>query len=289
MPIVANALANLGCRTVCVGAMGFPEITPEFRDLNPNCILHSVSEPGFCSSLEFEDGKLMLATNTYLDRLDYDVLISRIPEETLIQCFDQCDAAAFLNWGELIHSNDIWGKILHNIIPKCTFSKKKNMLVDFSDFSKRQREEVLQMLELLAGYSQYFDIIISLNENEFTLFFEKLNLDNHQGIFDENIIALSKWFACKYFVVHLLESSKYVEDGRVQTIKKEVIKEPKIITGGGDNFNAGLLLGLLMGVNVDDSIRMGSGLSCLYVGDGKEISFEKLADYMFGYAQKEEV
>lgn len=28
MPIVANALGTLGCKTVCIGAMGAPEILP---------------------------------------------------------------------------------------------------------------------------------------------------------------------------------------------------------------------------------------------------------------------
>jgi len=281
MPIAANALGNLGCQAICVGAMGFPEINPIFRSMSNNCLMNSVSEPGYCNSLEFEDGKLMLATATHIDRLDYKKLISRISEEALVEYFNDCDAAAFLNWGELIRSNDIWENILRYIIPKCTFCKKKIMLVDFSDFSKRKKAEVIKMLALLKGYSNYFDITVSLNENELSLFFDKLNLGECGGILKHKIIALSKWFACKHFVVHLLDSSKYVKDGSVYSIEKEVIQEPKIITGGGDNFNAGLLFGLLLGLQLEDAIRVGAGLSCLYVRDAKTVSFQKLMDYAF--------
>ena len=31
MPIMANALGTLGCKPVCVGTMGFPEVLPIFR------------------------------------------------------------------------------------------------------------------------------------------------------------------------------------------------------------------------------------------------------------------
>lgn len=281
MPIAANALGNLGCKTVCVGALGFPEIVPMFRNMSSNCKLVSVSNPGYCSSLEFDDGKLMLATNTYIDQLDYDMLIGRVTKEAMIKYLDHCDAVAFLNWGELIHSNDIWGNILKDILPECTFKEKKVMLVDFSDFSKRKSREITKMLQLMEDYSKYFDITVSLNENELELFFDKLDLDVAGNTLEDKVIALSKQFICKNFVVHLLNFSQYVKEGNVYTVEKEVIKDPKVITGGGDNFNAGLLFGLLLGLEMEDAIRVGAGLSCLYVRDGKKVTFQKLADYNF--------
>lgn len=282
MPIAANALGNLGCRTTCVGAMGYPEIHSMFLGMSDRCTLRSVSEPGYCSSLEFGDGKLMMATNTYLDRLDYQTMLSRIEETELVRYFQECDAVAFLNWGELIHSNDIWENILRHILPKCKFSQKKKMLIDFSDFSKRKKDEVLCMRELLKDYAKYFEITVSLNENELLLFLQKLELEAKADE-EQQIMALSSWFPCKYFVVHLLDHSKYVEDNRVRTIEKEVIEEPKIITGGGDHFNAGLLFGLLMGCRLEDAIRIGSGLSCLYVREGKNIGFQELIEYTLGH------
>ena len=92
-------------------------------------------------------------------------------------------------------------------------------------------------------------------------------------------MTLAKKIKCENFVVHLLECSCYVKDSVVYTVKKEVIKNPKIITGGGDNFNAGLLLGVLMGMDIEKAIHMGSALSCLYVQNGKSIKFNELMNY----------
>jgi sugar/nucleoside kinase (ribokinase family) len=279
MPIVANALGNLGCETICVGAMGYPEPEQIFTAMNSNCKLLSVTNPGYCYALEFGDSKLMLATNTHLDHLNYQKITECVPEASLIEYFDQCDAIAFLNWGELINSNDIWGNILRRIIPKCKFNGRKLMLIDFSDFSKRGSNEVEKMLELLEGYSENFDITISVNGNELGLLLEKLQLGNYRDMSDEQLVMLAERLKSKNFVIHLLDTTKYVKNSNVYSLEKEVIKDPKIITGGGDNFNAGLLFGLLLGLDIENAIRIGSGLSCLYVEGADNLNFQKLKSY----------
>lgn len=279
VPIVANALGNLGCNVTCVGAFGFPEINSVFEQMSDNCQMNSVAEPGHCSALEFEDGKLMLSVNEGIDTLDYKKMISIFTEDKLIKAIDKSDAIAFLNWGELYHSNNIWSNILENIIPKCELTRKKIMLVDFSDFSGKSKADVEEMLEILKRYAEYFEITVSVNKNEMDLLIDKLQKGEKNMDLNTKVMTLAKKIECKNFVVHLLEFSCYVKDNVVYTVKKDVIKNPKIITGGGDNFNAGLLLGLLMGMDIEKAIYIGSALSCLYVQEGKSIKFNELINY----------
>ena len=279
MPIVANALGTLGCSTVCVGAMGIPEVLPIFRKMSGNCRLISVANPGYSDALEFESGKLMLGDNGDIDALDYRRLVEAVPEEAFIGYLEECDGAAFLNWGELIGSNDIWENILFKILPRCKFKDKKIMLMDFSDFSKRQKEEVEKLTELMEGYAQYFDIVVSLNENELEQFSEKLGFEEMDT--EGKVLTLSRRFACKELVLHLLGTSCYVKDDKVISIKKEIVKNPRTITGGGDNFNAGLLLGLLLKMNMETAVRLGAGLSSLYVKYGREVTWKELKEYSF--------
>lgn len=280
MPIMANALGTLGCKPVCVGTMGFPEVLPIFRQMSGNCSLISVGNPGYSDALEFISGKLMLGENGDIDALDYRRLISAVPEEELIRYLEECDGAAFLNWGELIGSNDIWENILTRILPKCEFKGRKKMLMDFSDFSKRQKEEVEKLTELIRGYAQYFDIAVSLNENELEQFSEKLGFGEMS--MEEKLLTLSKRFSCSEMVLHLLGASCYVKGDEILSIEKEIVKNPRTITGGGDNFNAGLLLGLLLEMDMEGAIRLGAGLSSLYVKCGREVTWEELAEYSFG-------
>lgn len=280
MPNVAHAMGTLGCRTVCVGAMGEDTVMPLFEQMNKNCRLITVNGPGYCSSLEFEDGKLMLSNNRGIENLDYKKLIEKVPEEELIHYLDICHGAAFLNWGELIKMNDIWKNILERILPRCSFERKKVLLIDFSDFSKRSREDIYEMIRTLEGYAEYFDITVSLNDNEEDLFFDKLELKTDEMTEEQKTVWLSQRLPAQNLVVHRLDTSSYVKNGHFFTIKKEVVEEPQIITGGGDNFNAGLLFGLLTGCGIEEAVKMGAGLSCLYVRHGKEASLEELEDYI---------
>src|SRR3989337_3624488 len=46
MPIMANALGQLGATVNCVGALGYPQIHPVFKNLSPDCHLYSFADPG---------------------------------------------------------------------------------------------------------------------------------------------------------------------------------------------------------------------------------------------------
>lgn len=281
MPIVANAMGNLGCQPICIGAMGRPEVLSVFQDMDEKCTLLSVGNPGYCDALEFQDGKLMLAINTELDCLNYEKIISIVSEQNLIEYFRECDAIAFLNWGEMICSNEVWRRILEEILPQVNMKRRKIMFVDFSDLSKRGTEELLEMIDILKGYEMYFDITISLNENELDMIWGKLNSQDNELDIEEKAVLLAGRIPHNNFVIHLLESSCYVKNNQIYTIPKEVIKEPKIITGGGDNFNAGLLFGLLKGFDIERAISLGAALSCLYVKHGRNVCLEELLNYKF--------
>lgn len=276
MPIVSNALGCLGCSPICIGAFGLPNIHHVFKNISDKCKLISVSNPGYCNALEFEDGKLMLAVNTDIDDLDYTKIVMHIGEETLVQYFDECDAVALLNWGEVIKSNSIWENILHRIVPKCSFDKRKIMFIDFSDFSKRSNDDIYKMLEILNEFSKFFDITVSLNENELDLFWKFIGFSDYNNSLEEKALILKKKIPCKNFVIHLLEKACYFEDGVFCEIEKEVVKNPKVITGGGDNFNAGLLFGLLSEMSLKDAVNFGNKLSCLYVKNGRGIKLEEI-------------
>lgn len=58
------------------------------------------------------------------------------------------------------------------------------------------------------------------------------------------------------------------------------IDDSLISTGGGDNFNAGFCLGLLMQLSLPDSLTVGMATSSYYVKYGKSPEIEDLIEYM---------
>ena len=76
-PHFANGIANMGINCTCVGTMGYPDKLPVFN-LNPNCKLITVGEPGYGYVFEFEDGKVLFSNIKEISRLRWNDLISRI-------------------------------------------------------------------------------------------------------------------------------------------------------------------------------------------------------------------
>lgn len=262
MPNTAKALGELGINTLCLGAMGLPEISPEFLNMPKNCKLLSVSEPGCCDALEFSDGKVMLGINSAIDELDYAKIIEVIPESEFISALNRCNAAAFLNWGEMTRSNDIWENIAKRILPRCDFYEKP-LLVDFSDFSRRSGADFSAMLEIFKRLKEYFDITVSLNENEI-----HLALNNSGEVTDSDLLSASELFFGSSVVIHLHEGAKYTEGGKVHTAHKEIIKNPKVVTGAGDNFNGGLMAGLLEYKDLGRAVRLANKVVNHYITHG---------------------
>jgi sugar/nucleoside kinase (ribokinase family) len=58
------------------------------------------------------------------------------------------------------------------------------------------------------------------------------------------------------------------------------IKNPKVSTGGGDNFNCGFCFGQLLGRSIKQSLMLGNAMSSFYVKNGYSPSLEELLAYL---------
>src|SRR5258706_6941693 len=117
MPIMANALGQLGVQVNCIGALGYPQIHTAFKSLSPNCRFYSFAEPGTSAAYEFNDGKIFLASMGKLNITGWNEIKSRIGLETLIQLYKECDLISIVNWSEIDSSSEIWKGILKDILP----------------------------------------------------------------------------------------------------------------------------------------------------------------------------
>ena len=63
MPIMANAVAQMGPKVSCIGPMGRDAIHPVFRPMQEYCELYSYADPGLTKVLEFPSGKMIFVNN----------------------------------------------------------------------------------------------------------------------------------------------------------------------------------------------------------------------------------
>jgi len=277
-PIMAHALSCLGVKTTLIGAVGYPELYPVFRDLHGQCRVISVSSPAFCFAHEFSDGKMMLADLQVLDELDWDTVKRRISLQELRDIFDASALVGFLNWSQLNQAESIWRGVLREVFPALRESGKRYLFVDLADLSKKLPEDLQTSFSLLEEFSGKYDVYLGLNRNETERVYSFLFGEKPR----ENELETA---ACRIFssmgieglVVHLVDESFLVSSGGVLWERGERIHRPALLTGGGDNFNAGFCLGLLMGASKRECLLYGMFVAGFYVREGKSPSLEELA------------
>ncbi len=275
MPILSRALSALGVGVCCAGALGYPEVSPVFKEALGGCELLSVSGCGLSTCLEFLDGKIMMYQNAEMDRLDYRLLTQRVPEKKLVELMEASDMLVFLNWSEMALSADIWNGFAKNLLPK--LNKTVPLLVDISDCSARSRQEAQGLIKTLKLFAARLPLYLSLNRNEAEQLSVKLNTGHTSP---EKISGrLRKTIGAQAVVVHLTDSCCYDAHGGRGFIAKRVIEKPRLLTGGGDNFNAGLAYGLLLGLDIENALRTANAVSGYYVANGQSPSMEELAEH----------
>ena len=277
MPIFSLALAKLGVPVKCIGALGFPAPHPLFQNMDANCQLHSVCNPGRCQALEFDDGKLMLADNEEIERLDFPLLLDRIGKEALVSLYESSSLIALLNWSELSGSLSIWNGLKDEIFPLLS-PQNRLAFIDLSDCSGRSVQDIQQACELIRGFSNCFDLTVSLNRNEAEILAQALGVcyDSFESLTGQ----LQDRLQCARLVIHMLDCSYFIHRESVQRRENFHVTHPVISTGGGDNFNAGFAYGLLQELPIMDCVDLAHYVSGFYVSHGWSPSRNELDQWI---------
>lgn len=272
-PILANALTQLGVDTTCIGAMGSPELRDVFQEMAKTCRCISLCNPAYTNALEFDDGKIMLANAKPLEGLNWTRVKEVVGLERVIALFESCTLAAMVNWGGVIGSEDIWSGIRQEVLPRLE-KKERLFFFDLADPSKRTAEQICGVLEQIRSFSPFGRVILGMNENE------ALRVSAAAGgpadTPERAAKALYDRLQIDALVVHPIDRCIGVTCDGAVTEYGHVVAKPVISTGGGDNFNAGFCLGLMLGCRLQDAMIMGMATSGYYVGNGHSPTLEQL-------------
>jgi len=81
-------------------------------------------------------------------------------------------------------------------------------------------------------------------------------------------------------LVHPVDRTIVVTDQDTFELYGNVVSNPAILTGGGDNLNAGFCLGLLNGFSLKECMITAMGTSGAYVKSGISPSMDDLINYL---------
>jgi hypothetical protein len=303
-PIMAHALAQLGASNTCVGTLGYPNLHDSFRQMHNGCTLLSIGEPAMTNALEFGDGKLILSETSTFKDLDLSHVIRLLGKEVLDKAIAGCRLVALVDWANLPKCTLLWEHFYAHL--EALGLQDKIFFFDLCDPSKKAKGEIREILSVIGRYGRLGKTILGVNENEALKICRALTDAgpdgagspgaegaNHTGkeaagsacpeptsglsgvakfIFDRIEIDV--------LLVHPVDCSLIATRDGVTRLPGRVIDQPKILTGGGDNFNAGFCFGLLNDLSLEESALLGMATSGAYVRNGYSPSVTEVINFL---------
>lgn len=278
-PIMANAMGALGVSNYCFGTMGVPEIHPVFKEMNSNCTLLSFGSPAQTNALEFDDGKLILSEVSTFENITLKKIIKEKGEGYFKEPFLQSEMIAMVDWCNMPACTTLW-KEIHEFILKHQI-KPSLFFFDIADPSKKSATEIKEVLQVISLFSNIGSTIFGMNENEVVKVYHALTGNDTppaslevaaQFIFDKMDVHK--------LLVHPTSYSFLVSKTGIIKREGKLIKFPKLLTGGGDNLNAGFCFGLLNGFTDEECLLIGMATSGAYVQNGYSPDIDELIAFL---------
>jgi hypothetical protein len=279
-PIMANALGHLGVRSVCLGNGGYPVIHPEYENLHPGVSILSIGDPAETNALEFNDGKMILSELSTFRKIDWEYVRNTIGMDKLQEEMNSCEVLALVGWCNPDHATDVWRGILENLMPST--SPKKLLFFDLADPTKKTVKDLMEVLDVINGFSTYGTVILGINENETLKLFDILSEKGTSQPDDLDRIGqlIFSKLSIDGLLIHPVDRCILVNKNGVINLEGKVVTEPRISTGGGDNLNAGFCTGHMLGLSMEESMILGMATSGSYVKYGKSPDIPAIIAYL---------
>ncbi len=283
-PIMANALGALGIRNYVVACIG----DPVFGQMHPLCQQVPIGPAAYTNAFEFQDGKLMFSDMGAFAHLTWEKVKSVISPPSLRAYAVESQLLAFVDWANMPHCTGIWQGLLDEVVRYLPIDPPKKFLFDLCDPSRNTPEAIREVLAVVSQYSAFGQVTLGMNENEARKIWLVLNgyspNDNAQlhQMPKTNLAANFIFDQLKIhtLLVHPVDRAIACTAAGTTEIAGRVVNRPKILTGGGDNLNAGYCLGLLAGLPLAKCMVLGMASSGAYIQYGFSPGLHELRDYL---------
>jgi hypothetical protein len=162
----------------------------------------------------------------------------------------------------------------------------KHFLFDLCDPSKKSTEDIIQVLHLISEFANLGTVTLGMNENETRKVWLALkglplsSSDADEQDLREITSFIYKALQIQYLLVHPTTYTLICDKNGLQEIKGREVTQPKVLTGGGDNLNAGYCLGILAGFELGQCALLGMATSGAYIQNGHSPSIQELINYL---------
>ncbi|MGE3954558.1 MAG: PfkB family carbohydrate kinase [Parachlamydiales bacterium] len=272
-PILAGSLVKLGQKVTLAGMVGEAAPEPVFAEMAEGCeevIL--LGRSAHTQALEFTDGKVMLGRLEPFAHLNWSRIEQVLPIKGWIERMNRSDLIASVGWTLLPWMNTIWEGFLKEVVPSVK-GEKRYWYIDLSDPAKRTAADLKRGMELIKELGRAFKVVLGVNDSE------QAQVAAALGVKDEPE-AIRKALALFGVTSHAAHRAQLAIEGELFEYPVPTATRPKVMTGAGDNFNAGFIFALLQGYSPKEALVCGIGNASAYVRSGKSPTPDELAQFM---------
>ncbi len=280
-PIFTTAMLNMGQSGTYAGAVGQP-VHEVFADLAARAKVYSLTEPALTYALEFDDGKAIVVTNlNTFKQVNIKNLLEVVGAGELKKIMLASELIAFVNWTNLINLGEILDYVIAQILP--SFTSDKMVFFDLIDPVLRSEDDLKQVLSQIKSFAGHCNTVLSMNVKEARAIAKALKAYDGQDIerlAEEIGLKLGVYAS----VVHAIKSAVGMIGGKMYHADGAYCEKPTLLTGAGDNFNAGLCIGLLQGWQPNVCLSLGGMTSGYYVRYGRSGTAKQIEDFVWQWS-----
>ncbi|MBC5658750.1 hypothetical protein H8S44_03045 [Anaerosacchariphilus sp. NSJ-68] len=283
-PIFANSLAKHGFDVTYIGALGKESVHPVFYEFGQNAHLISISDPGHTDAIEFLDGKIISCKLEPLKEVNWKNFQEKVGAEVFAELLDRADFIGFENWTLVVNTTEVWKGIIQYVLPILKHTERKKLFIDLADPEKRTKEDILEAIRCLEEFEKSFEVILGLNEKES---YEIAALYGYEKESFESVLDVARLLKEKIqistIVVHPVKTACAAGADGAYQVEGPYCQEPRLTTGAGDNFNAGFVLGQMLGCTLEESLLVGVANSGFYVRNARSANYEELQKFIMDW------
>lgn len=282
-PLMANGLMAGGLAVRYIGALGTPAVHPILQEFATRSHAVSIAQPGITTAAEFPDGKIMLGNTVSLDSLTYEAIVTAVGRDALRAQIAEAALVALVNWTMIPNMTAIFRGLQEDLLPVLPVRKERVWFFDLADPEKRSREDLVEALRVIAGFEAHGSVTLGLNLKEAQQVGAALGLAG-QETNETGLRTLAREIRASLgvstVVVHPKESAACSTATGEAWVPGPYTAQPKITTGAGDHFNAGFVLGQLLGLSPEGCLTTGVSYSGYYVRTAKSPSLNDIEAFL---------
>ncbi|GAB4402570.1 MAG: hypothetical protein OHK0039_00750 [Bacteroidia bacterium] len=282
-PIMAQTLGCLGIDTVLVGTLGAPDLHPLFGEMHPRVQTYSLGAAAETLALEFGDGKLILSDVQAFADLGWARVAAQMGISRLDEILGQTDLIALVGLSNLPLATDLLDGLRRHLASGIARPAGQQFFFDLADPTRLADKHLRALLGVIGQYRELGRTTLGLNENEAIHLAKVLRGQTPPAGRD----ALPGWTTALYqalgvdaLLVHPVDCSLLIDSSGCTLLEGRLVPQPRILTGGGDNLNAGFCLGLMQNWPTEACLLAGMATSGAYISLGHSPDRAQLTAYL---------